>query len=187
MHQCVDIKRYCQTVDGIFPDGKNGRRKPWFWSERALTMLTDVSLKNLKSKSKVYKVADRDGMYVAVAPSGQITFRYDYRLNGRRGTLTIGRYGRDGISLASPRRGSGAGRQGSWLQQRRFSAAGWAQQHNDFSSPNLEVDALQREHLYLTRRVGLGQGFRGEDGVGHGYRGNCRLIEVWGERSGFRR
>ena len=112
MHQCVDIKRYCQTVDGIFPDGKNGRRKPWFWSERALTMLTDVSLKNLKSKSKVYKVADRDGMYVAVAPSGQITFRYDYRLNGRRGTLTIGRYGRDGISLASPRRGSGAGRGG---------------------------------------------------------------------------
>ena len=66
-------------------------------------MLTDVSLKNLKSKSKVYKVADRDGMYVAVAPSGQITFRYDYRLNGRRETLTIGRYGRDGVSLAAAR------------------------------------------------------------------------------------
>jgi integrase len=66
-------------------------------------MLTDVSLKRLKSKSKVYKVADRDGMYVAVAPSGQITFRYDYRLNGRRETLTIGRYGRDGVSLAAAR------------------------------------------------------------------------------------
>jgi integrase len=66
-------------------------------------MLTDVSLKSLKSKSKVYKVADRDGMYVAVAPSGQITFRYDYRLNGRRETLTIGRYGRDGVSLAEAR------------------------------------------------------------------------------------
>ena len=66
-------------------------------------MLTDVSLKSLKSKSKAYKVADRDGMYVAVAPSGQITFRYDYRLNGRRETLTIGRYGRDGVSLAAAR------------------------------------------------------------------------------------
>ena len=27
-------------------------------------MLTDVALKNLKSKEKPYKVADRDGMYV---------------------------------------------------------------------------------------------------------------------------
>ena len=73
-------------------------------------MLTDVSLKNLKSKGKVYKVADRDGMYVAVAPSGQITFRYDFRLNGRRETLTIGRYGRDGISLAAARERCGAAR-----------------------------------------------------------------------------
>jgi Arm domain-containing DNA-binding protein len=42
-------------------------------------------------------------MYVAVTPSGQITFRYDYRINGRRETLTIGRYGPDGISLAEAR------------------------------------------------------------------------------------
>jgi integrase len=42
-------------------------------------------------------------MYAAVAPSGQITFRYDYRLNGRRETLTIGRYGTDGISLSEAR------------------------------------------------------------------------------------
>ncbi|WP_072389272.1 tyrosine-type recombinase/integrase [Hyphomicrobium sp. CS1BSMeth3] len=66
-------------------------------------MLTDVALKALKSKNKLYKVADRDGMYVAVTPAGQITFRYDYRLNGRRETLTIGRYGKDGISLAEAR------------------------------------------------------------------------------------
>jgi integrase len=42
-------------------------------------------------------------MYVAVAPSGQITFRYDYRVNGRRETLTIGRYGSNGMSLAEAR------------------------------------------------------------------------------------
>ena len=45
-------------------------------------MLTDVALKNLKPKEKPYKVADRDGMYVVVAPSGTVTFRLDYRLNG---------------------------------------------------------------------------------------------------------
>ena len=32
-------------------------------------------------------------MYVTVSPSGSLTFRLDYRLNGRRETLTIGRYG----------------------------------------------------------------------------------------------
>jgi integrase len=66
-------------------------------------MLTDVTLKSLKPKEKLYKVADRDGMYVAVTPVGQITFRYDYRLNGRRETLTIGRYGKDGVSLGRAR------------------------------------------------------------------------------------
>lgn len=62
-------------------------------------MLTDAALQNLRPRSKIYKVTDRDGMYVSVAISGAITFRYDYRMHGRRETLTIGRYGRTGISL----------------------------------------------------------------------------------------
>ncbi|MBF8179483.1 tyrosine-type recombinase/integrase [Herminiimonas contaminans] len=66
-------------------------------------MLTDAALRNLKPKSKIYKASDRDGMYVTVSPSGTVTFRYDYRLNGRRETLTFGRYGPDGISLAMAR------------------------------------------------------------------------------------
>jgi integrase len=66
-------------------------------------MLTDAALKALKPKGKIYKVTDRDGMYVVVALSGHITFRFDYRLNGRRETLTIGRYGADGLSLAAAR------------------------------------------------------------------------------------
>lgn len=49
-------------------------------------MLTDAALKALKPKEKIYKVADRDGMYVRVMPSGAISFRLDYRLNGRRET-----------------------------------------------------------------------------------------------------
>jgi integrase len=66
-------------------------------------MLTDLALKRLKPKVKTYKVADRDGMYVAVSPAGQIVFRFDYRLNGRRETVTFGRYGEDGLSLAEAR------------------------------------------------------------------------------------
>ena len=66
-------------------------------------MLTDTAVKALKPQRKLYKVSDRDGMYVVVQPSGAIVFRYDYRLNGRRETLTLGRYGPDGLSLARAR------------------------------------------------------------------------------------
>lgn len=40
---------------------------------------------------------------MAVSTAGTITFRYDYRLNGRRETLTLGRYGPAGMSLAMAR------------------------------------------------------------------------------------
>ncbi len=42
-------------------------------------------------------------MYVRVDPSGTVSFRLDYRLNGRRETVYLGKYGRDGISLARAR------------------------------------------------------------------------------------
>ena len=66
-------------------------------------MLTDTKLKNLKPREKLYKITDRDGLYVAISPKGTISFRYDYRINGRRETLTIGKYGADGIGLAEAR------------------------------------------------------------------------------------
>ncbi len=66
-------------------------------------MLTDVALKNLKPKDKPYKVTDRDGMYVLVTPTGVLSFRIDYRLNGRRETVNLGRYGPSGLSLARAR------------------------------------------------------------------------------------
>jgi integrase len=67
-------------------------------------MLSDGMLRGLKPQAVLYKVADRDGLYVVVTPRGTISFRMDYRLNGRRETLTIGRYGtKDGISLLMAR------------------------------------------------------------------------------------
>lgn len=36
-------------------------------------------------------------------PSGAVSFRIDYRLNGRRETVYLGKYGPDGISLARAR------------------------------------------------------------------------------------
>jgi len=81
----------------LTPDGKTPSQ------QEENSMLTDTALRNFKPKSKIYKAFDRDGMYVTVSPVGTVTFRYDYRLNGRRETLTIGRYGAAGISLALAR------------------------------------------------------------------------------------
>ena len=66
-------------------------------------MLTDTKLRNLKPQDKLYKVNDRDGLYVAVTPAGSISFRYNYSINGRQETLTIGRYGTGGITLSEAR------------------------------------------------------------------------------------
>lgn len=62
-------------------------------------MLTDAELRNTRGKSKAYKKTDRDGLYVLVTPTGGIAFRYDYRFDGRRETVTFGSYGPAGLSL----------------------------------------------------------------------------------------
>ncbi len=66
-------------------------------------MLTDTKLRNLKPRDKLYKVNDRDGLYVAVTPAGSILFRYNYSISGRQETVTFGRYGVGGITLAEAR------------------------------------------------------------------------------------
>ncbi len=66
-------------------------------------MLTDTKLRHLKPQDKLYKVNDRDGLYVAVTPAGSISFRYNYAINGRQETITFGRYGIGGISLSEAR------------------------------------------------------------------------------------
>ena len=47
-------------------------------------MITDTERRKLRHKKKTFKVADRDGMYVTISTAGTKSFRYDYRLNGRR-------------------------------------------------------------------------------------------------------
>ena len=66
-------------------------------------MLTDTKLRNLKPRDKLFKVNDRDGLYVAITPAGTISFRHNYSISGRQETLTIGRYGAGGITLSEAR------------------------------------------------------------------------------------
>jgi integrase len=60
---------------------------------KANRVLTETRLRELLPGDRAYKVSDGgNGMYVVVSPRGNRTFRYDYRLAGRRETLTIGRH-----------------------------------------------------------------------------------------------
>lgn len=55
--------------------------------------LTEAKLRELQPGDRAYKVSDGgNGLYVVVSPSGTRSFRHDYRLGGRRETLTIGRH-----------------------------------------------------------------------------------------------
>lgn len=66
-------------------------------------MLTDTRLRSLKPTDKIYKMNDRDGLYVAVTPAGAISFRCNYSISSRQETITFGRYGVGGISLSEAR------------------------------------------------------------------------------------
>jgi len=83
-------------------------------------MLTDTKLRNLKPRDKLYKVNDRDGLYVAVTATGAISFRYNYSINGRQETITFGRYGVGGITLAEARERLGEAKKGNRLLGRRL-------------------------------------------------------------------
>lgn len=71
---------------------------------RARRGLTDTTIASAKIKRHRYKIADREGLYVAVMPTGKKVFRYEYRFHGRRETLTFGTYAKvGGMTLAEAR------------------------------------------------------------------------------------
>jgi integrase len=63
-------------------------------------MLTDTAIKKAKRKARRYKLTDREGLYLAVMPTGKKVFRYEYRFHGRRETLTLGTYSETGKGLS---------------------------------------------------------------------------------------
>jgi len=54
--------------------------------------LTDTGIKNAKAQAKPFKLADGGGMYLLVTAKGQKWWRLDYRLHGKRKTLSLGVY-----------------------------------------------------------------------------------------------
>ena len=55
-------------------------------------MLTIKAIEAAKSKDKPYKLPDFGGLYLYISTSGTKSWRFDYQYNGKRKTLTIGKY-----------------------------------------------------------------------------------------------
>lgn len=64
-------------------------------------MLSDARVKKAKARGEPYKLADGGGLYLYVSTAGAKSWRYDYRFNGRRRTVTFGLY--PALSLAMAR------------------------------------------------------------------------------------
>ena len=54
--------------------------------------LTNTQIKNAKPKDKQYKLSDQGGLSLIVRTTGSKAWKYDYRLDGKRLTHTIGTY-----------------------------------------------------------------------------------------------
>jgi hypothetical protein len=58
----------------------------------AVKSLTDLFIKNLKRPDKPKKYSDYNGLYLYASPAGLKSWRFDYRFQGKRPTLTFGTY-----------------------------------------------------------------------------------------------
>lgn len=57
-----------------------------------MSKLNATQVKNLKAKSKLYKISDGNGLYLAITPKGGKSWRYDYSFKSKRKTHTYGKY-----------------------------------------------------------------------------------------------
>lgn len=64
--------------------------------------LTEKYVKSLPLPEKNVKIPDEKGLYLFVTPKGLKSWRYDYRLGGKRATVTFGKF--PDVSLADARR-----------------------------------------------------------------------------------
>jgi hypothetical protein len=54
--------------------------------------LSDLKIKGAKKPDKAYKLSDSGGLYILIETTGGKLWRFDYRFEGKRKTLALGRY-----------------------------------------------------------------------------------------------
>ncbi|MEE9411788.1 MAG: Arm DNA-binding domain-containing protein [Methylococcales bacterium] len=66
--------------------------------------LTDTKIKYLKSKHKLYRENDGNGLYIEVTPSETKLWRLRYQYNGKQSMLSLGKYPEISLKKARYRR-----------------------------------------------------------------------------------
>jgi integrase len=68
---------------------------------KAVMPLTDKKIKSARPSEKLQRLSDGDGLYITVKPTGSKLWRLDYILDGKRNTVSLGKYPE--VSLAKAR------------------------------------------------------------------------------------
>ena len=66
--------------------------------------LSDVKIRSLKARGKVYKVSDERGLFLEVNPTGSKLWRYRYLLHGKDKRIALGSYPAVGLADARKKR-----------------------------------------------------------------------------------
>ncbi|OOG58516.1 hypothetical protein B0E47_04710 [Rhodanobacter sp. B05] len=111
--------------------------------------LSDTAIRNAKPGAKPVKMTDGGGMYLLLNPNGSRWWRFDYRFDGRRKTLSMGTYPDTGLKDACEKREEArkliaAGVDPS-AQRKAVKAAGLDRAANSF-------EVVAREWLALKQR-----------------------------------
>lgn len=67
-------------------------------------MLRDAQIAHAARKAKAYKLYDTHGLSITIPPVGRPRWRFDFRLHGRRRTMSLGVYKDVGLAAARKRR-----------------------------------------------------------------------------------
>ena len=110
--------------------------------------LTDTAIRNAKPGDKPQKLADGNGLYLLLNPNGSRWWRFDYRFDGRRKTLSMGTYPDTGLKDARDKRDAArklvAASSDPGAQRKAVKAAGQDRAANSFEVVAREWLALKQ-------------------------------------------
>ena len=66
--------------------------------------LSDVQIRSLKPRDRVYKVSDAHSLYIEVHPTGARLWRFKYTMHGKQKRIALGAYGctNGGVTIWMP-------------------------------------------------------------------------------------